>query len=108
MRIALAALALGLVAACGSPPATYRDLDRMGQEYQRPPENAEQATDQDTCGAARFRNLIGTEASAIDRSTMPANTRFITPGMMVTQDFSSTRLNVFVGVDGRVGSMRCF
>jgi hypothetical protein len=108
MRVALAALALGLVAACGSAPQTYRDLDRMGQEYQRPPENAEQATQQDTCGAARFRNLIGTEASAIDRSTMPSNTRFITPGMMVTQDFSATRLNVFVGVDGRVGSMRCF
>jgi len=108
MRIALAALALGLVAACGSAPQTYRDLDRLGEDYQRQPQNAEQATQQDTCGIARFRNLIGTQASAIDRATLPAHTRVITPDMMVTQDFSATRLNIMVGTDGRVGSMRCF
>lgn len=108
MRIALAALALGLVAACGSPTATYRDLDRLGQDYQRQPQNAEEATRSDTCGAARFRNLIGTPASEIDQSTLPAQTRIITPDMMVTQDFSAQRLNIMVGTDGRVGSLRCF
>jgi hypothetical protein len=108
MRLALAALALGLVAACGSPPATYRDLDRMGQDYQHPPENAEQATRADTCGIARFRNLVGTQASEIDQSTLPPRTRIITPDMMVTQDFSAQRLNIMVGTDGRVGSLRCF
>jgi hypothetical protein len=108
MRAALAALALGLAAACTSAPQTYRDLDRLGQDYQRPPENAEQATRMDTCGAARFRALLGTQASEIDQSTLPAQTRIITPDMMVTQDFSAQRLNIMVGTDGRVGSLRCF
>jgi hypothetical protein len=39
---------------------------------------------------------------------MPANTRFITPGMMITQDFSPTRLNIHVGMDGKIASMGCF
>jgi hypothetical protein len=47
-----ASVALAFAAACASTPQTYRDLDRLGQEYQRPPENAEQATAADTCGAA--------------------------------------------------------
>lgn len=105
--IALAA-ALALAAACGTAPQTYRDLDRLGQDYQRPPQNAEEATRADTCGASRFRNLIGTEADQIDRATMPANARFITPDMMITQDFSPARLNFHVGTDGKIGSIGCF
>ena len=107
-KILLAALALALTAACGTTPQTYRDLDRLGQDYQHPPQNAEEATRADTCGASRFRNLIGEEAATIDRATMPANTRFITPGMMITQDFSPTRLNIHVGMDGKIASMGCF
>jgi hypothetical protein len=57
---------------------------------------------------ARFRHLIGTRADQIDRSTLPARTRIITPDMMVTMDFSAERLNIMVGTDGLVGSMRCF
>lgn len=108
MRLLAAAVALALTAACGSPPQTYRDLDRMGQEYQRPPENADQATASDTCGASRFRNLIGEEIAGIDPGTLPERSRVITPDMMVTQDFSPTRLNIMVGTNGRVGSLRCF
>ena len=107
-RFMLAAVVLGLAAACGSPPQTYRDLDRLGENYQRPPENAEQATAADTCGAARFRNLIGEEIATVDPGTLPERARVITPDMMVTQDFSPTRLNILVGTDGRVGSLRCF
>lgn len=108
VKLILAAAALALAAACGSPPQTYRDLDQLGQDYQRPPQTAEQATEQDTCGTARFRNLIGEEAASIDPGTLPARTRIITPEMMVTQDFSAQRLNIIVGTDGRVGSLRCF
>jgi hypothetical protein len=107
-KFILAAIAIALTAACAEAPQTYRDLDQLGQDYQRPPENADQATQQDTCGAARFRNLIGTQASAIDQTTLPPRTRIITPDMMVTEDFSATRLNIIVGTDGRVGSLRCF
>jgi hypothetical protein len=84
---------LALVSACASGP---------------PPQNAEEATAQDTCGMSEFRHLIGTPADAIDRSTLPPRTRVITPDMMVTMDFSAERLNIMVGTDGRVGSMRCF
>lgn len=107
-RFMFASVALAFAAACASTPQTYRDLDRLGQEYQRPPENAEQATAADTCGASRFRNLIGEEAATIDPASLPERARVITPDMMITQDFSPTRLNIIVGTDGRVGSLRCF
>jgi len=99
---------LFLAAGCAQPPQTYRDLDRLGQEYQRPPQNADEATRQDTCGAARFRNLVGEEAATIDPETLPPRARIITPDMMITQDFLPTRLNIIVGTDGRIGSLRCF
>jgi len=92
MRAALAALAL--LAACAAPTP--------------PPENAGEANAADTCGAARFAGLVGTQADAIDRSTLPPGTRIITPDMMVTQDFSAERLNIMVGTDGRVGSLSCY
>jgi nitrous oxide reductase accessory protein NosL len=97
MRAAMASLLL--LAACASGEAPGAST---------PPQNAEEATAQDTCGMARFSHLIGTQASAIDQSTLPPRTRVITPDMMVTMDFSAERLNVIVGTDGRVGSLRCF
>lgn len=96
MRAALASLLL--LAACASAEAPAAN----------PPQNAEQATAQDTCGMSRFRHLIGTQADHIDRATLPPRTRVITPDMMVTMDFSAERLNIMVGTDGRVGSLRCF
>jgi PBP1b-binding outer membrane lipoprotein LpoB len=94
MRASIVTFAL-LAAACAGQPAT-------------PPDNANDATAQDTCGMARFQHLIGTDASAIDQSTLPPRTRIITPDSMVTQDFSAERLNIFTGTDGKVSSLRCF
>jgi hypothetical protein len=109
-RIVLAGLAL--MAACAEAPQTYRDLDRLSAEYARDasnsPQNAEEATAQDTCGMRRFAHLIGAAADQIDRAALPAQTRIITPDMMVTMDFSAQRLNIMVGTDGKVGSLRCF
>jgi len=107
-KFGLAALALGVAGACAEPPQTYRDLEQLGQDYQRPPRDADEATRADTCGASRFRNLIGEEIAGIDPETLPARSRVITPDMMITQDFSPTRLNIIVGADGRIGSLRCF
>lgn len=95
IRAALAALAMSVAACAQTPPSS-------------PPETAEEATAQDTCGAARFASLVGTQADQIDRATLPARTRIITPDVMVTQDFLAARLNIIVGTDGRVGSLRCF
>jgi nitrous oxide reductase accessory protein NosL len=95
MRAALAGLMFLSACAAQEPPAPA-------------PGNAEEATAADTCGMARFQHLIGTRADQIDRSTLPPRTRVITPDMIVTMDFSAERLNIMVGTDGLVGSMRCF
>ena len=114
IRLALGAAALLLLAACETPDPTYRDLDQIGRNYQRDtqgsatPQNAEQATAADVCGASRFRSLVGTAASSIDRSTLPAHTRIISPGMMVTQDFQPERINIRVAPDGKVAAVECF
>jgi len=105
MRIAIAALALLATAACstgatpfGGPPPAAND----------PPQNAEEATQADTCGMAAYQRFIGRPVSEIDRATLRAGTRVITPEMAVTMDFRAERLNIMVGTDGRVGSLRCF
>jgi hypothetical protein len=114
IRLALGAAALMLLAACETPDPTYRDLDQVGRNYQRDsqatatPQNQEQATAADVCHASQFRALMGTPASAIDRSSLPPHTRIISPGMMVTQDFSPERLNIRVAPDGKVAALECF
>lgn len=72
------------------------------------PQNAEEATRADLCGATRFIGLIGAPADQIDRTALPAGARVLTPDMMVTADFRGDRLNIIVGTDGKVGSLRCF
>ena len=114
IRLAFAATALLMLSACETPDPTYRDLDQMGRDYQRDtqgsatPQNAEEATAADVCHASQFRRLLGAPASSIDRSSLPAHTRIISPGMMVTQDFQPERLNIRVGPDGKVAALQCF
>ena len=114
IRLALGAAALLVLAGCETPDPTYRDLDQMGRNYQRDtqasatPQNAEQATAADVCHASRFRPLVAAPASSIDRSTLPPHTRIISPGMMITQDFSPERLNIRVAPDGKVVAVECF
>ncbi len=93
MRAALAALTLLGACATPAPPA---------------PQTPDEATAVDSCGAARFIALIGAPADRIDPATLPLRTRILAPDMMVTQDFAPGRLNIIVGSDGRVGSLRCF
>ena len=95
MRAALAA-ALLLAACAGHQP----DVPLS--------QSAAEATDADACGASRYAHLIGTPVAEIDRKRLPARARIITPDVVVTMDFSATRLNIMVGTDGRVGSLRCF
>lgn len=99
MRAALSALAL--LAACAAPETPAPSATAA-------PQTADEATRADACGASRYAHLIGTPADRIDRASLPPRTRVITPDMMVTMDFLAERLNVIVGTDGRVGSLRCF
>jgi hypothetical protein len=112
MRVWAGLIALALLAACGTPPQTYRNLDRLGADYQREvtsqPQTAEEATRRDTCGAAAFRALIGTPLAEIDAATLPRGARLITPDAMVTHDFRAGRLNIMSGTDGLVSSLACY
>ena len=62
---------------------------------------------EDTCGAAEYEALIGTNVAAV---TFPAdrNIRIIGPNQVVTQDFSAERLNVITDADGVITSLRCY
>jgi hypothetical protein len=73
-----------------------------------PPNTAEEATAQDTCGASQWRQYIGRPVGDIDRSRLPPRARVIMPGQMVTMDFSAGRLNIRVGPDGKVTEVGCF
>ncbi|WP_167755527.1 I78 family peptidase inhibitor [Vitreimonas flagellata] len=97
-RVALVSLVT--IAACAAQ-------DRPAPQASAP-QNAEEATQADRCGATRFIGLIGTPADQIDRASLPAGARVLTPDMMVTADFRGDRLNIIVGSDGKVGSLRCF
>lgn len=94
--VILAGAALALAACTHAPPAAEA------------PQNPEEATQADTCGMAAYQRFVGGPVSAIDRATLPPGTRVITPEMAVTMDFRAERLNIMVGTDGRVGSLRCF
>jgi hypothetical protein len=110
LTLAVAVLALS---ACQADQTT-RDLDKLGQDYQQQseqsatPQNADEATRADICGASRYRDLLGKPESQINRDTLPPHTRIIRPGEMVTQDFVPARLNIRLGPDGKVASLQCF
>lgn len=100
MKMALIGL-LALAAACTQTSQTVSSSNP-------PPNNAQDATAQDTCGASHWRQYVGRPASEIDRSQLPARARVIMPGQMITMDFSAERLNIRVGPDGKVTEVGCF
>jgi hypothetical protein len=64
------------------------------------------------CSAERLDSLIGKTRSAevaeeAKRLSGAKLVRWITPGMMVTMEFRPDRLNLHLGVDGKIGSARC-
>ncbi|MEZ5956983.1 MAG: I78 family peptidase inhibitor [Hyphomonadaceae bacterium] len=95
----IAAYAVALTA-CGptTTPAT---------EAPQAPANAAEATAQDTCGAAQYASLVGSNFAAV---TLPAgaNIRIIQPDTMVTQDFSPERLNMITDANGIITSLECY
>lgn len=98
-RAALAVLVL--LTACAPAAQTNRDLDQLSRDYQR------QASGYDSCGMAERQNLIGMEQAALAGVSLPAGARVICFGCMVTMDHAPRRLNVQLGADGKVASLRC-
>lgn len=99
IRASLFAFAL-LAAAC-TPPA------EIPPPEQPAPQTAAEATAQDTCGAAQYRSMVGSNFAAV---TLPveANIRVVQPDTIVTQDFSPTRINMIVGADGIITAFECY
>lgn len=105
IRASLFAFAL-LAAAC-TPPAETPPPEQPVAEQPALPQTAAEATAQDTCGAAQYRSLVGSNFAAV---TLPAesNIRIIQPDTMVTQDFSPQRINMIVGADGIITGFECY
>jgi hypothetical protein len=64
------------------------------------------------CGAEKVSGLIGKKRTPslerrVEALSGAARVRWIRPGMMVTMDYSETRLNVRVGPDGKILSVNC-
>lgn len=64
------------------------------------------------CTAEGLESLIGKKRSAATERAARLGSgasaiRWITPDMMVTMDYREDRLNIHLGTDGRIGSVRC-
>ena len=87
----LAVAALAVLGACTDSPAP-RPL---------PP------TIEDTCNAARYGDLIGQDATALEKVLILGMVRVIRPGDMVTMDYQPQRINFGIGADNRVKDISC-
>lgn len=92
------------LAACGNGPITYREMDRIGSDYQH---NASSPIAGDRCTANAHRDLIGLDRSAVQASSLPEGARVICHQCAYTEDYQPTRLNVFLGADGKVARLSC-
>lgn len=59
------------------------------------------------CGAEGLQGLIGQPQTVLAAMKFANPTRVIEPGMAVTMDYSPTRLNIWIGEDGRIERVTC-
>lgn len=102
-----------LLGACATERTpTYRELEGRARDYERggvsgiaAPENAEDATARNTCGARAYRDKIGTPVADLQ---VPPRARVIAPGTAVTDDFRSNRLNIITDENGVITALQCY
>ena len=105
MRWAIGVVLVIAAAACSTDrDLTYRELEDLARRSTR--EQIARPTP-DTCRMAEFQTLIGKPETEIDRATLPTPSRVVCHDCAVTMDFNAQRLNVILGADGRVESLRC-
>ncbi len=84
---------LAVLAACAAPTA--------------PPARALPEPEADTCAARPLADLVGQDATALERVLLMRQVRVIRPGMAVTMDFRPERINFEVGSSGRIVRLYC-
>jgi hypothetical protein len=99
--------ALTLLAAACTPPSGEKADEPAQDPVAAAPQTREEATAEDTCGAAAYRAMIGTSIAAASFPATP-NIRVIMPDSVVTQDFSAQRLNVIVDASGNISALECY
>ena len=62
---------------------------------------------EDTCNAAKYANLIGQDATALERVLLMGPVRVIRPNMGVTMDYSATRINFAIDEGNRITGITC-
>lgn len=60
-----------------------------------------------TCGAAKWQHLVGQPREAIGQIAHSGPMRVIEPGMAVTMDYASGRMNVTLTEEGRIEAITC-
>jgi hypothetical protein len=98
--------AFALLAAC-TPPTGDKADEPTPEPVAAGPQTREEATAQDTCGAAAYSAMIGTSIAAASFPATP-NIRVIMPDSVVTEDFRPDRLNVIVDASGNITALECY
>lgn len=62
---------------------------------------------EDTCGAASFADLIGQDATALEKTLILRMVRVIRPGDVVTQDFRPERINFMLNDIETIETINC-
>lgn len=65
------------------------------------------AADQDTCQGRQYGQLIGQDATALERVLIMRQVRVLHPDAIMTMDFRAERLNFEVGADNRISGIFC-
>lgn len=91
----VAAAMTGLLAAC------------VAISVNEAPRPAPPAGGAESCDAAAHAYLVGQDEAAIDRTRLPKAFRIVCAECMITMDHNPNRLNIQLGTDRRVGSVRC-
>lgn len=112
-RVTLLVLAAGL-SACqrGAEPAGPDTAMVNASAALVEPTGATATSADADCPTSAASRFVGQPDGAALRSTVteaarPHPVRWITPGIAVTQDYRADRLNVIIGEDGKVQSLRC-
>jgi Peptidase inhibitor I78 family len=61
----------------------------------------------DTCHAGDYQHLVGQPAVALDSAGIARAYRVIAPGGMVSQEYDSQRIDVYLGETGTILRLTC-